>query len=141
MPARSECLAQLVAKVLEKDVPALTGQQPSDIPLLILHMIEHVRDDHRRIVGVMREIVTPLVCHILEHMGKHILAHGAQEHILRLEMRVERAAPDIGSLDDLLHDDVFIALVREEFLKCGKDCLSRLFAASLHKLSLSISLT
>ena len=76
-----------------------------------------------------------LVRDILEHMGKHVLAHRAQEHILRLEMRVKGAAPNIRGINDILDRNVFISLACEKLLKCGQNCRTRLFSAPLHIIS------
>ena len=76
--------------------------------------------------------MTALIRNILEHMGKHILTHCTQQHILRLEMRVKGAAPNIRGINDILDRNVFISLACEKLLKCGQNCRTRLFSAPLH---------
>ena len=42
VPARGQCLAELLAEISKEEIPALTGQETADVLLLVLHVVEHV---------------------------------------------------------------------------------------------------
>ncbi len=68
-----------------------------------------------------------------DDVAEKLLAQSLEEIVLRLEVRVEGRASDVGAVDDLLHRDLVVALLRCKIAESGKDCRPRLFLSSVHK--------
>ena len=68
-----------------------------------------------------------------DDVAEKLLAQSLEEIVLRLEVRVESRASDVGAVDDFLHRDLVVALFRRKLAESGKDRRPRLFLSSVHK--------
>jgi len=96
-------------------------------------MIENVGDLGLDDAAAAREIVRALLLQLRgEDMLEDLRAQRAQQLVLRAEVRVEGAAPDVGLVDDLLHRDIGIALSLQQAGKGVEYRLSGLFLSAIH---------
>ena len=65
-------------------------------------------------------------------MLENIRTHGFQQVVLGLKMRVERAAPNIGLIDNLLHRNAFKTFGFQQGAECLKNRFACFLLSSVH---------
>ena len=97
-------------------------------------MLQEVQEYGVRCIAIRVQSVRVRAIHrAADDVTEKLLAQSLEEIVLRLEVRVEGRASDVGAVDDLLHRDLVVALLRCKLAESGKDRRPRLFLSSVHK--------
>ena len=78
------------------------------------------------------------VCGAADDVPEQLFTQGLQQVVLGLEVVVKRGPPDIGRVDDLLHSDFPVALLRHEFAERREDRGPGLLLPPVHSGSPSV---
>ena len=97
-------------------------------------MLQQVQEYGVRCIAIRVHPVRVRAVHrAADDVAEKLLTKSLEKIVLRLEVRVEGRASDIGAVDDLLHRDLVLALFRCKIAESGKYRRSRLFLSSVHK--------
>ena len=67
-------------------------------------------------------------------MVENVRTHGAEQLILGLEVGIKGASADVGFVNDLLHCDVFKALLLQQAAKGPEDRVPGFLLSSVHRI-------
>ena len=99
--ARKACL-----EVAQEEVGAFRDEQIAQVVCILCDMLQKVAEDRIRKAGMLVIVRGVVVIHDTVHdVLEELLTHVLQEAVLGLEMGIECAAADIGTVDDILDGD------------------------------------
>ena len=106
---------QAVLEVAEKDFAAFTGQQSQNIAVIFLKMLQKVAENRFRCTAVgVKSVSVGAVHGAVYNMTEQFAAQFFQQVILCFKMGVEGAAPDIRSVNNLLHGNIIVAFLTQQ---------------------------
>ncbi len=104
---------------------ALADELSAHPAVRVAQVVKQVRELALDAFRDKRRVRHAVLVHALEDVVEHVAAHLVEQVVFRLEVRVERRAPHVGTLDDLRHRHRAVVSVAHERLKGVVDGLAR----------------